>query len=130
MRMRRMGTPQDIADACLFLASDAARYVTGAVLPVDGGWAVDRRSNSLGLSGAVQRRAEAAARIASTAAGARIGGSLARFELPDRLARIVDQLLGRVGSNVDVARLQGPFGWFANCAPTLCAAGEARPSWV
>jgi len=38
--MRRMGSPQDIADACLFLASDAARYVTGAVLPVDGGWAV------------------------------------------------------------------------------------------
>jgi NAD(P)-dependent dehydrogenase (short-subunit alcohol dehydrogenase family) len=36
----RMGTPQDIADACLFLASDAARYITGAVLPVDGGWAV------------------------------------------------------------------------------------------
>ena len=38
--MRRMGTPQDIADACLFLGSGAARYITGAVLPVDGGWAV------------------------------------------------------------------------------------------
>ena len=38
--MRRMGSPQDIADACLFLASDAARYITGAVLPVDGGWSV------------------------------------------------------------------------------------------
>jgi len=38
--MRRMGTPQDVADACLFLASDAARYISGAVLPVDGGWAV------------------------------------------------------------------------------------------
>ena len=38
--MRRMGTPQDIADVCLFLASDAARYVTGTVLAVDGGWAV------------------------------------------------------------------------------------------
>ena len=36
--LRRMGTPQDIADACLFLGSDAARYVTGSVLPVDGGW--------------------------------------------------------------------------------------------
>ena len=38
--LRRMATPQDIADACLFLASDAARYVSGAVLPVDGGWSV------------------------------------------------------------------------------------------
>jgi NAD(P)-dependent dehydrogenase (short-subunit alcohol dehydrogenase family) len=38
--MRRMGTPRDIADACLFLASDAARYVSGAIMPVDGGWSV------------------------------------------------------------------------------------------
>ena len=46
--MRRMGTPQDVADACLFLASDAARYVTGAVLPVDGGWAVAGARMTLG----------------------------------------------------------------------------------
>jgi NAD(P)-dependent dehydrogenase (short-subunit alcohol dehydrogenase family) len=37
--LRRMGVPADVADACLFLASGAARYVSGAVLPVDGGWA-------------------------------------------------------------------------------------------
>jgi len=36
--LRRMGTPEDIADVCLFLASDAARFVSGAVIPVDGGW--------------------------------------------------------------------------------------------
>lgn len=34
----RMGSPQDIANACLFLASDLATYITGAILPVDGGW--------------------------------------------------------------------------------------------
>jgi NAD(P)-dependent dehydrogenase (short-subunit alcohol dehydrogenase family) len=34
----RFGTPSDVADACVFLASDLARFVTGAVLPVDGGW--------------------------------------------------------------------------------------------
>jgi meso-butanediol dehydrogenase/(S,S)-butanediol dehydrogenase/diacetyl reductase len=33
----RPGEPDDVAPAVLFLASEAARYVTGAVLPVDGG---------------------------------------------------------------------------------------------
>ena len=32
-----MGKPSDIADAALFLAGDAAKYITGVVLPVDGG---------------------------------------------------------------------------------------------
>jgi NAD(P)-dependent dehydrogenase (short-subunit alcohol dehydrogenase family) len=32
-----MGQPSDIGDAALFLASDAAKYITGIVLPVDGG---------------------------------------------------------------------------------------------
>ena len=35
--LRRFGTPQDIANAALFLASDEAGYVTGADLHVDGG---------------------------------------------------------------------------------------------
>jgi NAD(P)-dependent dehydrogenase (short-subunit alcohol dehydrogenase family) len=35
--LTRLGQPGDIADACLFLASDAARWITGADLVVDGG---------------------------------------------------------------------------------------------
>ena len=35
--LRRLGEPRDIADAILFLASDAAAFVTGAVLDVNGG---------------------------------------------------------------------------------------------
>src|SRR6185369_5102653 len=34
----RVGYPREVAYAALFLASDEASYVTGATLPVDGGW--------------------------------------------------------------------------------------------
>ncbi len=34
------GKPEDCADAAVFLCSDEARFITGAVLPVDGGWCV------------------------------------------------------------------------------------------
>ena len=35
--MKRAGQPAEVADACVFLASDLSRYITGQVLQVDGG---------------------------------------------------------------------------------------------
>jgi len=35
--MGKLGHPDDVAGAILYLASDAAKYVTGIILPVDGG---------------------------------------------------------------------------------------------
>jgi NAD(P)-dependent dehydrogenase (short-subunit alcohol dehydrogenase family) len=35
--LKREGTPEDVAEAVLYFASDRSRYVTGTVLPVDGG---------------------------------------------------------------------------------------------
>jgi 3-oxoacyl-[acyl-carrier protein] reductase len=37
--LRRISTANDVANACLFLASDCSRQITGIDLPVDGGWA-------------------------------------------------------------------------------------------
>jgi len=35
--LKRVGKPEDVADVVAFLASDAARWITGASIPVDGG---------------------------------------------------------------------------------------------
>jgi 3-oxoacyl-[acyl-carrier protein] reductase len=37
--LRRVTVDADVANACLFLASDVSRQITGVDLPVDGGWA-------------------------------------------------------------------------------------------
>jgi NAD(P)-dependent dehydrogenase (short-subunit alcohol dehydrogenase family) len=38
----RIGTPDDVGNLCCFLASDLARYITGAIIPVDGGYLLTR----------------------------------------------------------------------------------------
>ena len=38
--LRRLGQTEDVARLALFLASPLASYVTGAVIPVDGGWSL------------------------------------------------------------------------------------------
>lgn len=43
----RLGLPADIGNACLFLGSEFAGYVSGAVIPVDGGWS---QNNCGGMS--------------------------------------------------------------------------------
>lgn len=39
----RAATPEDVAEVVVFLASDAARFVTGAMIPVDGGYTAGKR---------------------------------------------------------------------------------------
>ena len=47
------GNTDDIANACLWLSSPLARYVTGVVLPVDGGWSL----GGLSVSSAAMKKA-------------------------------------------------------------------------
>ncbi|KAJ2081533.1 hypothetical protein H4R24_002261 [Coemansia sp. RSA 988] len=47
--MRRIGTPEDMAAVCLYLASRAGAYVNGTVIPVDGGALVANQQYSPNL---------------------------------------------------------------------------------
>jgi len=38
--LKRLGCADDVANLCLFLGSEWASYLSGAVIPVDGGWAL------------------------------------------------------------------------------------------
>ena len=49
LALKRMGVKDEIADACLWLCSDAARYVTGTILEVDGGTALGDSSMAMDL---------------------------------------------------------------------------------
>jgi 3-oxoacyl-[acyl-carrier protein] reductase len=39
--LKRLGTPEDVAEAVLFLASDSADFITGEILDVNGGFLMD-----------------------------------------------------------------------------------------
>jgi NAD(P)-dependent dehydrogenase (short-subunit alcohol dehydrogenase family) len=43
--LRRYGTKQEVANACMFLSSSLGEYITGVVLPVDGGLAIAGTNN-------------------------------------------------------------------------------------
>jgi NAD(P)-dependent dehydrogenase (short-subunit alcohol dehydrogenase family) len=45
--MGRLGEPSEVAEAILFLASDKASFITGAILPVDGGFLAQQVRPSL-----------------------------------------------------------------------------------
>jgi len=96
----RLGEVADMADAVVFLASDAGRFITGTGLAVDGEWVRDRevmrlsdyldKGASLGKSeGAVAPSAGGqaglpAAATRTRAADRRSGGSCERSEPPER----------------------------------------------
>jgi 3-oxoacyl-[acyl-carrier protein] reductase len=39
--LKRLGTPEEVAEAVLFLASDGANFITGEILDINGGYLMD-----------------------------------------------------------------------------------------
>ena len=50
-----MGSPEDIANAVVFLASDKASYITGSVLKIDGGLILAGMPEEKGVPGSEDR---------------------------------------------------------------------------
>ena len=83
--VKRLGTPEDVAELVVFLASDDAAYMTGAELVIDGGmlavyeeWPGSTRARQAALRTAARSRRACAAAPARARAGGGRGGSRSR----------------------------------------------------
>ena len=45
--LKRVGQKTDMANICLYLGSDMASYISGTVIPVDGGWYLNMPGTAL-----------------------------------------------------------------------------------
>ena len=97
--LNRGGQPHEVAEVALFLASDRSSFVSGAIIPVDGGWAAKHRVTDAAPTGAARYAGTRVARDRGRSAAHRARHVRRRHRAARDAARVVRAQPVRAGDH-------------------------------